>query len=429
MISVSIVVPAYNKELYVEHSMRSLMDQTFIDYELIIIEDCSTDSTYEILTKLAAEDHRIRLYRNAQNMGAAFSRNRGLDLASGKYVMFLDSDDYYYPDMLEILYDIAEREGTDIVYPGYRMIQMSEDGLSFDESKEVIEKKHIYKCIEPLKETVSFFDNAQTNVLRFYRREFLIENGLRFQTLPNSNDVFFAYVTTTMAQKIVWSDAILVDYYTNTPTSLQKAKTGEYYGFEAYAAVWDWLSGHDAPPKIKIWCIERTLKFIMHDLFEIKPDFDKCKANLEKLRHTNGFDHLVRLAEEGRFSSEYQRLIEAILDASDPGDLLGRNPYFYMCDKISELFNAAGRDGTRLCLWGCGKYGKSLLDYVSINTDYRFSHVVDSSPMKLNTMYDGYLIEDYDSICDDVDILVFTNYRVCEEVSKSVKDKKTVVLK
>ncbi len=428
MIKVSVVVPAYNKELYVERSIRSLLDQNFDDYEVIVVEDCSTDATYDILRGFADRDARIKLYRNERNMGAAYSRNRGLDLAAGRYVIFLDADDYYYPDMLDTLYDIAEREAADVVFPGFRMVPFADDGVSVDEDQEILEFGFPYKSIEPHNENDSFFDQVMINVLRFCRLEFLRKSGIHFQALPSSNDVLFAYATTVMAGRIVWSGKICIDYYTNTTGSLDSSKDTEDYAFEAYAAVWEWLSEHDIDVRIKGWCVEHTLGFVIHDLLCMKPSFDKCRQNLEQMRDSEGFKLPVELAKRELLSPGYACFINDLYNTTDPGRFPGTNPYIYKRDMISDVFSSDKPDGQRVCLWGCGIRGKRLIDYLNENTDYAFDHVVDSSPSLRGTEYGGYTIEDYAKIRDTVDIVVFTTRSVCDEVSEIVSDKKTVVL-
>lgn len=119
---VSVVMPSYNKEQFIEQAIRSVMVQTFEDWELIIVDDCSTDHTISIVEKLVQEDSRIHFYSNPRNMGAANTRNRGMELATGTYVALLDSDDVWYPEKLERQLAVARETGADIVYCSYEII-------------------------------------------------------------------------------------------------------------------------------------------------------------------------------------------------------------------------------------------------------------------------------------------------------------------
>lgn len=97
---VSIIIPVYNTEEFVEEAVRSIMNQTLQDIEIIIINDGSTDNSLSIIRKLANEDDRIQIY-SRENKGLSATRNQGIYLAKGKYLYFMDSDDYLEPDALE----------------------------------------------------------------------------------------------------------------------------------------------------------------------------------------------------------------------------------------------------------------------------------------------------------------------------------------
>ena len=95
---ITVIMPAYNAAQYIEAAVRSVMGQTVSDWILLVIDDGSRDNTCEIVEKLAAEDERVHLLRNEQNMGVANTRNRGLALCRGEFAAFLDSDDIWLPE-------------------------------------------------------------------------------------------------------------------------------------------------------------------------------------------------------------------------------------------------------------------------------------------------------------------------------------------
>lgn len=125
-VTVSVIMPAYNAVAYIEEAIRSVMAQTFTDWELIVIDDGSIDATCEVVERLAAEDSRIRLMRNEQNCGVAVTRNRGLDVCRGAWVALLDCDDLWLPEKLEQQLALAAASGADIVYCSYGI--MDEQG-------------------------------------------------------------------------------------------------------------------------------------------------------------------------------------------------------------------------------------------------------------------------------------------------------------
>jgi len=119
---VSVLMPSFNAESFIEAAIQSVIGQTVSDWEMIIIDDGSRDSTCEIIESLCRKDSRIHLYKNERNMGAANSRNRGLDMCRGEYVALLDSDDLWYPEKLEKQIALAKAKKADIVYCSYAII-------------------------------------------------------------------------------------------------------------------------------------------------------------------------------------------------------------------------------------------------------------------------------------------------------------------
>jgi len=114
MIKVSVIVPVYNAEKYLEKCLDSLINQTMEEIEIIVVDDGSTDSSSDILAIYAAKSSKLRVYTRA-NGGAAEARNFGLTVACGEYVGYVDSDDFVDLDMFEIMYDKAMERGSDIV--------------------------------------------------------------------------------------------------------------------------------------------------------------------------------------------------------------------------------------------------------------------------------------------------------------------------
>lgn len=126
---VSVIMPAYNAEKYIAEAIGSVISQTYANWELFILDDCSTDSTAEIAENLAKSDSRIRLLKNSQNMGVANTRNRGFELAQGEWIALLDSDDVWHSDKLEKQLTLAKEKGTDIVYSSYHLIGENRESL------------------------------------------------------------------------------------------------------------------------------------------------------------------------------------------------------------------------------------------------------------------------------------------------------------
>lgn len=120
MPKVSIIMPAYNAEKYIEDSIKSVLSQTYSNWELIIVDDYSSDNTVDIVKEYTGLDRRIKLVCQKANFGVAFSRNKGLDCADGKYVAFLDSDDLWDREKLEKQVAFMEKSKCVLTYTNYQ---------------------------------------------------------------------------------------------------------------------------------------------------------------------------------------------------------------------------------------------------------------------------------------------------------------------
>jgi len=119
---ISVVMPCYNSEDFLGEAIQSVINQTYKNWELIIIDDASTDHSFSIAKEYALHDARIHVQQNKKNVGAARTRNIGLDHCHGDYTALLDSDDIWYEEMLERQLRIADETKADILYCSYRMI-------------------------------------------------------------------------------------------------------------------------------------------------------------------------------------------------------------------------------------------------------------------------------------------------------------------
>ena len=128
---VSIITPAYNAQTFIRQAIQSVRQQTFTDWELILIEDCSSDETLSIIRKVMAEDSRIRLIQNQNNMGVSRSRNAGIAHARGEWVAFLDSDDCWRPEKLSRQLEFAQKQNCSFTFTGSGFMDENGKSLSY----------------------------------------------------------------------------------------------------------------------------------------------------------------------------------------------------------------------------------------------------------------------------------------------------------
>lgn len=122
MVQVSVITPSYNAAQFIEATLQSVMTQTFSDWELIVVDDCSTDGSADLAESVAAHDSRISVIRLQRNSGAAAARNVAIKAAKGRYIAFLDSDDLWLPCKLERQLLHMQKHGAALSFTAYEKI-------------------------------------------------------------------------------------------------------------------------------------------------------------------------------------------------------------------------------------------------------------------------------------------------------------------
>ena len=128
---VSVITPAYNAEKFISETIESVLNQTFSHWEMIIVDDCSTDRTKEIVQRYVEKDSRIKLIQLKENSGSAIARNTAMDHALGRYLAFLDSDDQWLPEKLEK--QLKFMQDNDVAFSYTKYIRILEDGTDTNE--------------------------------------------------------------------------------------------------------------------------------------------------------------------------------------------------------------------------------------------------------------------------------------------------------
>lgn len=237
MAKVSIVVPVYNAERFLAQCLDSLVGQTFHDLEILCVNDGSTDQSLEILDEYAARDRRLKVFtKENEGKGAAPARNLGLSRATGEYILFLDSDDFFERDMVESLVRKAEEVRADVVICRADI---------FDEAKKHTQKYlHISFQNVPDKDPFSYEDCPEhifqiSDVVawnKLYRRDLLEKNRLRFEPIPISDEQYIAMLAPVFAGRISCVDKVFVHYRINSGQTQNDASPS--HPESAYAATY-----------------------------------------------------------------------------------------------------------------------------------------------------------------------------------------------
>ena len=195
-------MPIYNGEKYLCQSMDSILNQSYVNFELLCINDCSNDSTGIILEHYNQRDKRIRIFYNEKRSGAAVSRNKGITFSNGKYLIFLDADDIFENDMLEVAYRYIEKHNADVV-------EFSCDSFVGDDYQEcnVIRKKNtvmsfygkVISILDYPSHIIEWLTMSVWNKL--YLKEYIINNEIEFQDIECYNDSYFVFLSLVLTDK------------------------------------------------------------------------------------------------------------------------------------------------------------------------------------------------------------------------------------
>lgn len=226
MEKVSIILPVYNAERFISKTIESILVQSFKDWELIIIDDCSKDQSLAVCEQFAEKDKRIKIIASETNQGSAETRNKGLELATGTYIAFVDSDDYIEKDYLLKLYTTATKFKADVVWCDYNEIS--------DEERS--ERHHGLPCLTPLdtKFIISCFfqgiDGITSPCNKLYTHKIISNYSIRFdKRMAIGEDAFFNLQFFDKAQRTVVIDDCLYNYVHQNKTSVMSTYKPDYY--------------------------------------------------------------------------------------------------------------------------------------------------------------------------------------------------------
>ena len=216
---ISVVIPLYNAEKYIRECLVSVLASTFQDYELLVVDDCSTDNSVAEVKKLLPHfDGRLKIFSTGKNSGGpGVPRNVGIKNSSGKYITFIDNDDLILPNTLEIFFETAEAYGAEVIH--------TEKSFGFNKEfkrdstkiycmglKEKIVSEPTFEP-DDLNYRVNHFIHEKFTCMpwsKLYRRDFLLENKIEFPQMQYGEDFVFCFKCLCLAKKY-----LLVPYITN----------------------------------------------------------------------------------------------------------------------------------------------------------------------------------------------------------------------
>lgn len=356
MAVISVLVPVYNVEKYIERCLDSIVQQTFIDMEILCVDDGSTDGSGRILDQYAQRDSRIRVIHK-ENGGYGNTMNQAVAAASGEYIGIVESDDYIEPDMYEVMYEAMTRWQLDFVKTDYYQLWEREDGTQQNDYHALTQKKEMYgQVMEPNRERESYFLEKFTwNGL--YRKEFLEKHEIRYQETPGASyqDNGFWFQTFYFAERVMFLPGAFYHYRQDNPDSSINSDKKVWAMKKEYDYIRDFLVRQ-----------KETDRWFYHVCFHFR--MDGCLYTLSML--ADQYKPLLAKMIQGE-CDYYEGLGEACFQwlpgykLKTIGDIR-KDPEKYADSQIRQHEKIRGRTKGYACIviYGAGVYGRSVYEQI-----------------------------------------------------------------
>lgn len=288
---ISLIMPVYNAVNYMDKPIKSILNQTLQDIELICVNDVSTDDSLKRLKEYQNEDKRIKIINNQKNVGPGISRNNGIKRAKGEYICFVDSDDWLESDALELLYKKSKEENSDLVFIKPKFVFTNKVILD----KRLLKKEEYKDKNKVLKATMER-KIAWAPWSKMVRRNLLIKNNIFFPDIYVAEDMDFSCKTIHFSKKISIEEKYLYNYYLHegSLTSYKNAERRVKNYFESIGLLRNFLKEKKILNKLE----KEFLYFKLYNYLAIWGVLDNTRENFDKKKYKS----IVRKDSDFRFS-------------------------------------------------------------------------------------------------------------------------------
>ena len=299
---ISVVLPVYNGEAYLTQTIKSLQAQTLQNAEFIFVDDGSTDHSADLIRTAAAADARIQLVQQ-ENTNAGAARNHGLDHAKGEYVIFLDSDDTFDPDLLALTYDRAISTDAQVVMFDADILMLPEG--SKKEPDWMQQTKNLPDGVFAGKDAPQHLFQMLNPWTKLYNRAYIASEGFRYQSQYSTNDAYFTIVALACAQRIATLPRRLVHYHVGHSTNIQANKSryplNTYYAFEKAR---EELNRRHILSFFQSALAIKAAESVIREMDTLKTE--ESKKELYEVLHAGGLEKLdFALIEQDEFARKY----------------------------------------------------------------------------------------------------------------------------
>lgn len=419
-VKVSVIIPVYNSSAYLERTICCLQEQFFGKIEVIFVDDFSADNSVSVIQQFMEKDDRIKLIQNDNHQSAGVCRNRGLEVASGEYVIFLDSDDYFYPNMLEIAYRRAKQENADVAVFSREIVDMT---VPADEYGLLSIKYDSYEERVVCGDSATIKDYSQGAFIpwnKLVRRQFILDNNIHFQDLPSNNDMYYSFSVITSAEKIVYIGNILIRYYKSLPTSLTSGRIKKNYLPEAVSSCISYFLKHFYMSSRNKMVNRYLLKVIKRDIAsgEKAEIADKVERLIKHQDTMIWIDNCIR---DKVFNKEDTIFLQALKLNHIEDDMTVEKLEALGLSRFIEKLHSSNR---KVALWGCGRRGRRWLELIERNK-VDIDYVIDENINIQGKMVNGFVVRSYESVKDDIDVilLMIANPAIVLEIKGLAKER------
>lgn len=245
--SVSVIVPVYNAEQYLQKAIESILTQSLSNIEIICVNDGSTDSSKKILSKYKSEDKRIRVI-DKPNGGYGKAMNIGIDAARGAYIGIVEPDDYIKPAMYETLYREAHKNDLDFIRSDYYRLTTDSDGVEHLQLVHASDNKAYYGPVLNPQNNLDLFNIKMENWTGIYKRSWLNNNSIRFNESPGASfqDNGFWFQTYCLAERIKLCNQAFYCYRVDNASSSINQTNKAFAMLDEYSWIEQWLRRNPA---------------------------------------------------------------------------------------------------------------------------------------------------------------------------------------
>jgi len=292
---ISVIIPIYNVEKYISECLESVLNQTYKNVEIIAINDGSTDNSLDIVKKYSIDNNYIRVL-SQHNSGQSITRNKGLDHAKGKYIYFLDADDYILPETFEKLIGLMEKENLDLVQFGARPFVDNVDmklHSNFYDVKDFFKENKIYNKNDFLREVTKGF--RPSPCLYIVKKELIINNDLQFISGVLHEDELFTLEVILNTKSTMYDPNFYYQrrYRENsimTSNSIEKVKES----FDSYCIIIEEMNNlkNKYTDKLEINLIKSRMRSVYNGLIHKEFDEEYKKTQLMKIKVINKKEQL-----------------------------------------------------------------------------------------------------------------------------------------